>query len=71
MATRATAAADNDRNLPKITNNFYPEEAKIGELNPSEKVTAIISTTDLLAGKCLVGNLHPTRKLSRKSTTDE
>ena len=74
MATRATAAADTEisnRNLPKISNNFCQEEAKIGNLNPSDKVTAIISTTDLLAGKCLVGNLHPTRKLSRKNTTDE
>lgn len=74
MTTRATAAADNEvgnRNLPKISNNFCQEEAKIGDLNPSDKVSAVISNTDLLAGKCLVGNLHPTRKLSRQNTTDE
>lgn len=74
VATRATAA-NNNENLPRILTNFQEEEAKIGELNPTvgavEKVNALISNADLLAGNCLVGKLHPTRKLSRETTTDE
>ena len=74
VTTRATATINNE-NLPRIPSNFQQEEAKIGDLNPSvgavEKVTAIISNADLLAGNCLVGKLHPTRKLSRETTTDE
>ena len=39
--------------------------------NGIENVTARITNEDLLAGNCMNGAAHPTRKLSRKTTTDE
>ena len=72
--TRGTArivtAAAERVNYPR-TNNYCQEEAKAGEIQTNNKINAIISNADLLLGNCLNGHLHPTRKASRQTTTDE
>ena len=61
-----TAAAEKSSRVafPR-TNNYCQEESK------ANKVSPIISNADILLGNCLNGHLHPTRKVSRQTTTDE
>lgn len=42
-----------------------------GPARGMESLTARITNEDLLAGNCMNGASHPSRKLSRQSTTDE
>lgn len=59
--TRATAASNNE-NLPMI---------KSDENGPFESISVFISNQDLLKGNCMLGEQHPSRKLSREATTEE
>lgn len=45
--------------------------SQVGPARGMETLTARITNEDLLAGNCMNGASHPSRKLSRKTTTDE
>jgi hypothetical protein len=60
------------RVMMPATGPVAPQEVRLGgPARGMETLTARITNEDLLAGNCMNGASHPTRKLSRKSTTDE